>query len=255
MGFREALTAAEKDFIADAFKTRISGEDYLGEVILKRTAVSKLVDSCKSSLSWSVFNEDSDRLAHRLQLIDKTQKAEDRWHLNDLFGRAFQLNFADSEQAIRQFFCSLDHRGVPPATVEPFLNFSGEEFLRDIRMYKTEYTKIKREDARLEALANQLDQHIVKVIAESGIRFRFEIASYYEMCRNCQATFQCEFLNMGVIQQKCMLLMVRGHRMPEDLSWYINGRLYKYGLAKKIPPLVSLYVSSQVPYATTGGVS
>ena len=58
---------------------------------------------------------------------------------------------------------------------------------------------------------------------------------------------------MGIIQQKCMLLMTSScHDMAPDLKWYVNGRLYQYGLAKKIEPLVSLYVSSQSEYAPAG---
>ncbi len=251
MGLREALTDAEKDFITAAFKARISGEDYLGEVILKHTVVSKLVDSCRSSLSWNVFDDASNQLAHRLKLINKTQKAESGWHLNDLFGKAFQLNFADSEQAIRQFICSLDHKRAPSVAIKPFLSFN-DEFLSDVTKYKEKYLRIKREDPELGELAGRLDQHIVDIITQSNVQFKLDIASYHEMCRNCQATFQCEFLNMSVIQQKCMLLMVRGYSMLEDLRWYINGRLYQYGLAKKMPPIVSLSVSSQSSYATTG---
>lgn len=252
MGLREALTSAEKDSIADAFKTRISGEDYLEEVRLKRTAVSKLVESCKSSFSWRVFDEQSNELAHKLQLIDKTQKGESNWHLNDLFGSAFQLNFADSEQAIRQFFCSLNQRKGTWEMSEPFLKFDNGSFLIEIEKYKKEYTSKKKENTELAELAAKLDEDIIREIAKSGVQFRFEIASYYDMCRNCQATFHNEFLNMGIIQQKCMLSMVSVHAMDENVSWYINGRLYQYGLAKKMDPLVSLYVSSQKAYATKG---
>ena len=254
MEFREALTGAEKDFIAKALKARISNEDYLGEVILKHTVVSKLVDSCRASLSWNVFDEASNQLAHQLRLIDKTQKAETSWHLNDLFGKSFQLNFADSEQAIRQFICSLDHRKAPPIIVSPFLSFD-DRCLHDIAAYKAKWLKIKKEDDELRELAGRLDDHIVDVIVRSGARFSLEIASYCGMCQNCQATFQCEFLNMSIIQQKCMLLMFRGYSMDEDLKWYINGRLYQYGLAKKMQPLVMLTVSSQSAYSTTGDVS
>lgn len=255
MGFREALTDAEKDFITAAFRIRISGEDYLREVTLKHTVVSKLVDSCRSSLSWNIFDDASNQLAHQMLLLDKTKKPETSWHLNDLFGRAFQLNFADSEQAIRQFICGLDHRKTPPVTVKLSLLFE-ERFLSDVTAYKAGWSKTKQEDAALRELADKLDQHIVDVMVRSGVRFRLEVASYHEMCGNCQATFRCEFLNMGVIQQKCMLLMIRGYNsMPEDLKWYVNGRLYQYGLAKKMPPLVSLSVSSQSSYATVGDES
>lgn len=272
LGFREALTSAEKDSIAETFKVRISGADYLEEMTLKPKVVTKLVNSCRASLSWRVFDDASNQLAHGLKLVDKTKKAKQDWHLNDLFGSAFQLHFADSEQAIRQFICSLDSRKFTPTPVTPFLDFSDAKFLSDIATYKTDYeanNKLKKElekkpddekqravdakDLELSQLSDRLDNHIVGVITQSGVKFRLEIASYYEMCSNCQATFQCEFLNMGIIQQKCMLLMTSScHDMAPDLKWYVNGRLYQYGLAKKIEPLVSLYVSSQSEYAPAG---
>ena len=145
----------------------------------------------------------------------------------------------------------MDHKRAPSVAIKPFLSFN-DEFLSDVTKYKEKYLRIKREDPELGELAGRLDQHIVDIITQSNVQFKLDIASYHEMCRNCQATFQCEFLNMSVIQQKCMLLMVRGYSMPEDLRWYINGRLYQYGLAKKMPPIVSLSVSSQSSYATTG---
>ena len=170
----------------------------------------------------------------------------------DLFGSAFQLNFADSEQAIRQFMCSLNQRKGTWEMSEPFLKFDNGSFLIEIEKYKKEYTSKKKENTELAELAAKLDEDIIREIAKSGVQFRFEIASYYDMCRNCQATFHNEFLNMGIIQQKCMLSMVSVHAMDENVSWYINGRLYQYGLAKKMDHLVSLYVSSQKAYATKG---
>lgn len=64
MGFKEALTDKEKEFICDAFQSSISREGYLDAGALGKPVILKLVDSYRVSLSWSVFDDSSNERAH-----------------------------------------------------------------------------------------------------------------------------------------------------------------------------------------------
>lgn len=249
MGFNESLTAPAKRSICEMFKSRIMSEDYLEEVVLNNTAVSKLVSSCWSSLS-SVFDDSSDRRAHNLGLVDYSGKIGCDWHVNDLFGESFQLNFAHSGQVIRQFISCLDPSNTSISTLEPFLKFD-EKFLLKVTDYKSKYDAsvqagVTQESAILKQTSTELDKFFVDRFHSSGAKFVLEIASNDEICSNCWATFRCEFLSVGAIQKKFLLLMINSYEgMPSDLKWYITERLCHFDLAKKIPPIVSLVVSSR----------
>lgn len=250
MDFDESLTSPAKRLICDMFKSCIMREDYLEEGVLKHTAVSKLVSSCWASLSWSVFDDSSDRRAHKLGLVDHSGKTGCYWHVNDLFGESFQLNFAHSEQVIRQFISCLDPSNASTFAVKPFLQFD-ENFLLKVTDYKNKYDASvkagdKQEPEILKQISAELDECFVILFKSSGVKFILEIASYAEMCSNCWATFRCEFLSVGAIQKKFLLLMVHRYEgMPSDLKWYMSERLCHFDLAKKISPVVSLVVSSQ----------
>jgi hypothetical protein len=122
--FEEAITSQEKECVVDGFRSRIGKRDYFADMTLSRSAQDKLVDSCRASLHFQLFKEPSNVRAHTLGLMDKQKKGDDSWHLNDLFGGAFQLNFADSEQAIRAFIYKIEIRTQKLPQIPAVIDFS-----------------------------------------------------------------------------------------------------------------------------------
>ena len=268
--FKESISSEGKEGIVSAFTSQIRRDGYFENrgyfgVTLLDDARRKLADSCRASLDFRVFTEESNTKAHTLGLMDKTKKTTENWHLNDLFGSAFQLNFADSEQAIRAFIYKGDYLKGNLDTAEGFLNFGESVGLRATQ-YKTAFdtlSELTRKELRqkkinepgdLKDISDILDAEIIQVIEQSNIRFTLNIASYYEMCKNCQATFQYDLTDRKHIQKYCLLILIKKEKnLTPDLRWYINGRLHQYELANKLPSMVDLLISHQIKYNSEGG--
>ena len=255
MRFQESITSHEKERIVNSFKSCIVKSEYFEEMALRKKSIEKLTDSCRSSLNFQVFTEESNTTAHMLGLINKAKKGDNQWHLNDLFGETFQLNFADSEQAIKAFI--YDEKSEKKVQkIEFNLDFN-EKLNKDASdywiLYKSQ-NQPKPETIELKAISDPLDKAIVEVFQNSGIKFVLEIASYYEMCLNCQATFKCDFIYHKNIQKKCLLMLIEGQKsIKSDLKSYIKGRLYPpYELSKSINSMMSLIVSHQRIYNHEG---
>lgn len=264
-GFKESISPEEKEGIVSAFTSQIRREGYFSEILLLDNARRKLADSCRASLHLRIFTEESNTKAHALGLMDKTKKATENWHLNDLFGSAFQLNFADSEQAIRAFIYKRDYLNGDLGTVEGFLNFE-EAVGHRATQYKLAYetlpgktkSELKQkkisEPGELKAISDILDGNIILAFEQSNIRFTLNIASYYEMCLNCRATFQYDLTARKHIQKCFLLIFVKQEKnLTPDLKWYINGRLHQYELADRLPSMVDLLISHQIKYNSEGG--
>jgi len=269
--FKESISSEGKEGIVGAFTSQIRRDGYFENrgyfgVTLLEDARRKLADSCRASLHFRVFTEESNTKAHTLRLMDKTKKTTtESWHLNDLFGSAFQLNFADSEQAIRAFIYKRDYLNGDLGTVEGFLNFE-EAVGQRATQYKVAYEALPEQTRRelrqkkisepgeLKAISDILDGNIIQAITQSNIRFTLNIASYYEMCLNCRATFQYDLTDRKHIQKWFLLILVKQERnLTSDLKWYINGRLHQYELADRLPSMVDLLISHQNKYNPEGG--
>jgi hypothetical protein len=247
--FEEAITSQEKERVVDGFRGRIGKRDYFADMTLSRSAQDRLVDSCRASLHFQLFKDPSNARAHTLGLMDKQKKGDDSWHLNDLFGGAFQLNFADSEQAIRAFIYKIELRTQKLPQLPAVLDFSA--ISSSIEAYYKLYKKQgdpKPETEELEKISGPIDHELVRIFQDSGIRFVLNIASYYDMCHNCQATFLCDIVEKKTIQNKCLLMLLETQKLKKELKWYLVGRLHQYGLAQKISPMVSFLVSYQHDY-------
>lgn len=248
-GFEESITSDEKERIVGGVRGRLVKDNYFRDMVLSHSSQEKLVDSCRASLHFQLFKEISNTKARDLRLMDKQNKGGDSWHLNDLFGVSFQLNFADSEQAIRAFIYRMQSN--QPHRVSAVLDFrsiSDQEVEGYWKLYKTQGNP-KQETPELAAISDGLDQKLVAIFQSSDVRFSLEIASYYDMCRNCQATFFCDIIQTRNIQRQCLLMLIESQLgIKKELKSYIRGRLYQYGLTRKIPPIVSLLVSYQRDY-------
>jgi hypothetical protein len=123
-------------------------------------------------------------------------------HVNDLFGKNFQLNFGDSEQTIRMFI------GKISSNIKFDLKITEEGPLSKLPKFNEKCKNIRLLHKKL----NETDDQIVKnqivkelkdleeiVIPQTNewvskyLASRLEIASYYDMCANCHATFEYDF--------------------------------------------------------------
>ncbi|MBT4880877.1 MAG: hypothetical protein HON43_08000 [Alphaproteobacteria bacterium] len=103
-GFEERIKTTP---ICRSFRDCIGREGYFNEFALRPEAREKLGNTLRDVLAFRFFNEDSTSKAKSLGLVNKAKKNVPFDTVDELFDSTFQLQFGDSEQAIRLFLCNL----------------------------------------------------------------------------------------------------------------------------------------------------
>lgn len=254
---KEVLTKRQKDEILDAFSDCLNARDYFEEFILSEKSKLKIQESLSHSLLYRQFDEESNAKAHRLGLIDKTLKDEHSYeHINDLFGKNFQLNFGDSEQTIRMFIGKLSNEKFPyhlkkDSSLSKLVQLN--DICNKIRDCHTEYSKNGMEET-LEQLKSY-EKIVIPAINQwvrQHLQFHVDIASYYDMCENCWATFQYDFENKNHIARSILFMFLNTirNKTNDHVVWCIKGWAYdfpKSGLVLEFPK-INLLVSSLIKY-------
>jgi hypothetical protein len=256
-GFEENLTKKQKADIGDAFFECLAGNDYFTEFKLSETAILKLQGSLSDSICYRQFDDKSDKRARELGLIDKTLRDMTSYkHVSDLFGKQFQLNFGDSEQTIRMFIGKISTNekfDLNVTEVGPLFDLSKfNEVCKGIRGL---HSGLKEGDSekieKLKALEGSVIPPINEWI-EKYLDCRLEIASYYDMCGNCQATFTHDFEVKHHIATKILLMFFNTikDQSNEAVIWCLKGWVYDPPKSKLILnlPKISLIVSSLITY-------
>ena len=101
----------------------------------------------------------------------------------------------------------------------------------------------------------ELEKQIIPMLnqwIEKNLSGTLEIASYYDMCGNCQATFRHDFDIRKHVARTIFILFINTIQAKkiEDLIWCLKGWIYdppKSGLTLSMPK-ISLIVSSLEKY-------
>jgi len=255
-GFEEDITKKQKTNICDAFSDCLAGDNYFTEFSLSKTAILKLLGSLSDSLCYRQFDDESDRRAREIGLIDKTLRDMTSYeHVSDLFGKSFQLNFGDSEQTIRMFIGKIPSSEKFDLKVEESLLADLYKFNEGCKKVRPLYQKYKENDSELVQKVTSQEKVVIPEInawIEKYLDFHLEIASYYDMCGNCQATFKHDFEVRHHIARTILMLFFNTIKDTDNeaLIWCLKGWAYdppKSGLILSVPK-ISLIVSSLVNY-------
>lgn len=253
--FKEYLTRSQKKNMIETFRKTIQAPDYFKEIFLTEFAREKLCDAYSDSLCYRLFDEDSNAKAKKLGLFDKTHKDRPLRHIDDLFGDSFQLNFSDSEQTIRMFLAKESSKGNP-YKIKVSNDTSLDKLLTlesDCGTYKKLYDSKKKandeEILEIDAQLIELEKKLIPALNNwtvSYLSFDFDIASYYRMCRNCEATFQYDFRENHQVSRSGLMMFTNGlGRELKNTSWCFKGWLFGGGITglEIELPLIKLNVS------------
>lgn len=228
--FKEKLDPVEKDSLESVFRTSLKERIIFEEFSLKEKALKKLTDAYWSTLDGRFFKDESNEHAKQLKLINKTEKGGEFNHINDLFGQNFQLNFADSEQAIRLFinqgsqnktdwqgniFDDLTKLLSTQEHIEYIKLFEKEDnILKDIKKAYEPVEKIEQQELLVRECQIPINKIINAFIGDFHIGI--DIASYYDMCQNCQATFLYDILKRKQIQKNVFAKVLKEVSKSKD---------------------------------------
>jgi hypothetical protein len=228
--FKEKLDPVEKDSLESVFRTSLKERIIFEEFSLKEKALKKLTDAYRSTLDGRFFKDESNEHAKQLKLINKTEKGGEFNHINDLFGQNFQLNFADSEQAIRLFLNQgsqnktdwqsnifddlIKHLSIKE-NIENIILFEKEDnVLKNIKKNYGLVEEIEKQELLVRSSQIPINEIINKFI--EGLHIEIDVASYYDMCPNCQATFLYDILERRQIQKNVFAKVLKEVSKSKD---------------------------------------
>ncbi len=190
-------TRMRKEFEKQVIK---SMEEFKEVMVLGPKVISTLAGTFQDTLEYRVFDEKSTKKANDLGLIDKRKKGEPLSDISQLFDGSVQLQFGDSEQAMKmQILEGLRHYTFPHKVDRTYLDeissTEGGDYWSSIwDLYMRKDREITLNDfEELVKVEESFIPQILDFLYKSGVRATLKVFSIHDMCRNCQATFEYDF--------------------------------------------------------------
>lgn len=223
--FESFINARMKQDLREALqeqfkKLKFDGGDFKIKVASRsvEAMVENSIHVLENNLFSRAFTEESNRKAQQIGLFNKQKKGQPLGHINELFDDTFSLQFGDSEQAIMMFYATEFKR---PSPIEGyycmmknlFNSFSSflkikegtdlEEKIKKLGSPKSDSKKDQQAFVKIyEALIKEekMVESLVGFIIPR-LSVHVHLISYYDVCRNCRASFDQEILVNGFIHK------------------------------------------------------
>lgn len=205
-----------KEFVRLLRATQFEGGDF--NIALGANAIDKISKICTSTLEYRFFTNESNEKAKRIRLYDKRKKEEELEHINNLFDSSLSLQFGDSEQAILMFFARQIEKNPSLLGYDFMMNNLYNSFIKtypELGEKESALSSINVEEKKnhrnfiemYKKTISEVAPHLINFIKEK-INIHFNMASYYDICRNCRATFDIEiyynsFFQKHIISEVC----------------------------------------------------
>ena len=234
----------EKELVRLLGSERFNGGDF--NIALGANAIDKISRICTSTLEYRFFTDESNEKAKSVRLYDKRKKEEDLGHIDSLFDATLSLQFGDSEQAILMFFAEHIEKDPSLLGYDFMMNNLYNGFIKvypELRENIDLLLLINIEEKKNHKNFIEIYQKAISKIVPNLIDFikgkiniHFNLASRYDICRNCRATFEQEiyrnsFFQKHIISEVCKDFLKNrilwGIKEIKSLRYQINGCVNK----------------------------